>query len=284
VAAAATTLLIPSGTARLFTLLYPNPGADTVVLLHGGPGVPTDFSPIPLRLARQYQVVVFEQRGTRRSPAPQATYAIGEYLEDIDAIARHLGVGTLHLFGHSWGGLYAQLYAQHRPQRVSSLFLCSPSPGTGALWRQAEREVMAFSRERASAWEWFLMGTRMLRGMMGSDRAYRSLFRQVLQYYLRDFDPSFIATEAMVENIRAEPINRTRARLAAYPALAPSPDPALPVLVSYGQRDIYGTSRQALRARLPHAAFVEIEQAGHLAWRQNPSAFLETLGNFYRLP
>ncbi len=34
------TLLIESGSAKLFTIVYPKQNAETVILLHGGPGVP----------------------------------------------------------------------------------------------------------------------------------------------------------------------------------------------------------------------------------------------------
>lgn len=39
------------------------------------------------------------------------------------------------------------------------------------------------------------MGIKSLFGMLGSDGAYRSLFKTVLNNYNRDFDPSFQASE-----------------------------------------------------------------------------------------
>ena len=120
------TLLIESAAANLFTTVYPKENAETAILLHGGPGVPMDFSPITEQLSRKYQVVAFDQRGTGRSPADGASYSIDEYLNDIDAIAQHFGVNQFHLFGHSWGGLYAQIYAERNPKKVLSMFLSSP--------------------------------------------------------------------------------------------------------------------------------------------------------------
>jgi proline iminopeptidase len=282
-AAQATTLLIQSGSARLFTIVYPKPNAETVILLHGGPGVPMDFTPIAEPLSRKYQVIAFDQRGTGRSPAPGATYSMEEYLEDIDAIARHFGVARFHLFGHSWGGLYAQIYAQENPQRVSSMFLSSPSSGTGRLWKQTEREVMSFNKAHSSSWGWLVMGAESLLGRLGSDRAYQSLFKQVLQNYNADFDPSFTPTDAMVENVRAEPINRTRAHIARYPVLKDSVDYPFPVVITYGRKDIYGDSKRSVKTRFPKATFVEYEHAGHLAWKQDSAAFMSTLRDFYHL-
>ena len=109
------TLLIESKNSQLFTTIYPKLNAQTVILLHGGPGVPMDNSPIAEQLLQKYQVITFEQRGTGRSLAKGATYSIEEYLDDLNAIAQHFEVEKFHLFGHSWGGLYAQIYAEKYP-------------------------------------------------------------------------------------------------------------------------------------------------------------------------
>lgn len=277
-------MLIESASAKLYTVVYPKQNAETVILLHGGPGVPMDFSPIAEQLARRYQVVTFDQRGTGRSPVTaDATFSIDEYIQDIDAVTRHLGVNKFHLFGHSWGGLYAQLYAEKNPQRILSMFLSSPSSGTGEIWRQTESEVMSFNKEHSGLWGWSMMGVKSLLGMLGSDKAYQSLFKQVLENYNKEYDPSFAATDAMVENVRAKPINKTRAHIAAYPRLKDSVDYRFPIMVTYGQHDIYGESKRSVRRRFPKATFVEFQNAGHIAWKHNYPAFVRTLADFYGL-
>lgn len=277
------TLLVESASAKLLTVIYPNHDADSVILLHGGPGVPMDFSTIAEPLSRKYQVIIFDQRGTGRSPVSERTYSIGSYVQDIDAVAHRFGVKTFHLFGHSWGGLYAQIYAETNPQRILSMFLCSPSSGTGQHWRQTEREVMTFNKGKAGHWGWSMMGAKSLLGTLGFDKAYQSLFKQVMENYVRDFDPSFSATDAMVENVRAEPINRTRASILKYPLLKDSVNYDFPIVVTYGQKDIYGRSRQYVRTRFPKATFVEYANAGHIAWKNNSAQFIASLTDFYRL-
>ena len=277
------TLLVEGASAKLFTIAYPNHDAESVLLLHGGPGVPMDFSTIAEPLSRKYQVIIFEQRGTRRSPVSGRTYSIDEYVQDIDAIAQRFGVQRFHLFGHSWGGLYAQIYAERNPQRILSMFLCSPSSGTGEQWQQTEREVMAFNKRQSGLWGWSMLGAKSLLGTLGFDKAYKSLFKQVLENYIRDFDPSFSATDAMVENVRAEPINKTRASILKYPLLKDSVNYAFPIVITYGEKDIYGKSRQNVRTRFPKATFVEYANAGHIAWKNNSAQFTASLTDFYQL-
>jgi proline iminopeptidase len=127
------------------------------------------------------------------------------------------------------------------------------------------------------------MGVGLLLGMLGSDAAYQTVFKQVLENYNKEFDPTFKATDAMVENVRAEPINKTRPRILEYPLLRDGVDYHFPIMVIYGERDIYGRSKEHVRSRFPRATFAEIENAGHIAWRHNKDRFFGTLSEFYQL-
>jgi pimeloyl-ACP methyl ester carboxylesterase len=104
---------------------------DTVLLLHGGPGVPDYLEPVARMLAPRHRAARFDQRGVGKSIALSAAYGIGDYLADVDAVRNHLRVERLHLFGHSWGGLLAQLYASAYPDQTASLVLCNSSTGAG---------------------------------------------------------------------------------------------------------------------------------------------------------
>lgn len=143
---------------------------------------------------------------------------------------------------------------------------------------------MSYNKARSGFWGWSLMGLKSLLGMLGSDKAYQSLFKQALENYNADFDTTFTATDTMVENVRAEPINKTRASIVEYPILKDTVDHQFPIIITYGQKDIYGESRKVVKKRFPKATIVEIPSAGHLAWKQNETAFVRILTDFYNLP
>jgi proline iminopeptidase len=276
-------ILIESDKSQLFTTIYPKQDAQTVILLHGGPGVPMDDSPIAEQLIQKYQVITFEQRGTGRSPSSGATYAIEEYINDINAIAQSFKLDKFHLFGHSWGGLYAQIYSEKHPARILSLFLSSPSSGTGEIWKQTQSEVMLFNRKHAGFGGWLRMGIKSLFGMLGSSLAYQSLFKQVIENYHRDFDAGFIANDDMVKNVRADPVNKTRQHITKYPLLKNMSDYDFPIIIVYGEKDIYGESKQYVKNRFPQAIFVEMRNAGHMAWKHAPEEFSRILVEFYKI-
>jgi proline iminopeptidase len=62
------------------------------------------------------QVITFEQRGIGMNDCGDYTFTMADYINDINNIARFFEIKKFHLFGHSWGGLYAQLYAEEFPK------------------------------------------------------------------------------------------------------------------------------------------------------------------------
>lgn len=102
-------------------------GAETLLLLNGGPGLPCDY----LREAHSclidkgYRVVAFDQLGTGAADRPTgpALWTIQRYVEETETVRAALGLGKVHLLGHSWGGWLAIDYALTYPQALKSLIL-----------------------------------------------------------------------------------------------------------------------------------------------------------------
>ena len=276
------TLLVENNDTKLFVSLRPKEGTETIILLHGGPGVPDNLTLVAESLTNHFQVLNFHQRGTGLSPCPDNDYSIGSYISDIDCLAQHFSLGKFHLFGHSWGGLYAQLYAQKSPSNVSSLFLCSPSSGTGKHWKETENEVFQFNRSKCSLSEFLGLGFNNLLGMFGNDRAYQSLFKQVIINYNKGFNMEGLMSFDL-QHVKADPINKTRKHILNYPVLEKDPGFNFKVTITYGDNDIYGESKHHLNERYPSGKFYTIEKCGHLPWLHNRSAFDKILRNHYEI-
>jgi len=110
-----------------------------VVVLHGGP----DFDHCYLlpeldELAAACRLIYYDQRGRGRSaPAVQvADVSIESEVADLDRLRQHLGLTTVTLLGHSWGGVVAMEYAIAHPELVSQLLLLGTAPASAA---EAER-------------------------------------------------------------------------------------------------------------------------------------------------
>lgn len=274
------TEFINNGETTLNLKIYSNENPETVILLHGGPGVPDDMLEVVEQLKDRYRVIAFEQRGVGLSECNGCGYKMEDYISDIDAISEYLKIDSFHLFGHSWGGLYAQIYAEARPEKIKSLFLCSPSSGTNETWKKTEKEVMQFNKENASKKEWASMGWNSLLGMLGSDKAYQKMFKLVIKnyhqhYFEAEFEDTFLKT------IHSDPVNKTRKEIVKYKFLSEFNNPAYPIMISYGENDIYGESKNELLKRFPTAKVETIEKCGHIPWKHNPSEFNKLLNEFY---
>lgn len=120
------TNIIDNKADRLFTVIYSKSDKETIVLLHGGPGFPSDLTEVVNSLKDSFQVITFHQRGTEKSPCASKDYSMEAYLCDLEAIRKFYQIDKFHLWGHSWGGLYAQIYAENMLIIYSACFCVVP--------------------------------------------------------------------------------------------------------------------------------------------------------------
>ncbi len=107
-----------------------------LVIVHGGPGASHDyFLPYLLPLARHHRLVFIDERGSGRSEKLEdaSKYTVEAMVEDVEAVRVALGLGTIDLLGHSYGGVLAQAYAFKYQAHLAHLVLCSTFHSTRAL-------------------------------------------------------------------------------------------------------------------------------------------------------
>jgi proline iminopeptidase len=274
------TNLIDNGGDKLFSTIYANPSKETIILLHGGPGFPSDLTEVAEILKDSFQIITFHQRGTKKSPCKSKDYSMNAYISDVEAVAKFYGIQKFHLWGHSWGGLYAQIYADKHPENLLSLFLCCPGSGTGTEWKQTEKEVMQLNKSKCTSGQWMKMGMNNVLGMLGSDDAYKRLFKQVMKNYNDDF----IKTDNLgidFGNLKSASINKTRPEILKYPILQKQENPKYKITIVYGDQDIYKTSKDFVIHRYPTAKTWTIKNCGHIPWLHNPTDYKEILKKHY---
>jgi len=178
-------LRIETDGATLAVRHYAGSG-DPIVLLHAGPGIGDYFDVFPEVLSPPYRVVSYNQRGCGPSSCDGA-FDVEKQVADLDAIRTHLGVGRIHIFGHSWGGLLGQLYAKAHPQQVASLVLCCSMGNTGSRVAAMESKGIAqrvMARPKRSPLAWVFAGTLMqFPGTLG-DLGFGLVMKQLLPNYV----------------------------------------------------------------------------------------------------
>jgi proline iminopeptidase len=132
------------GGARGARIFYRVEGAgpDTVVAVHGGPGAGLDaLRPDLEPLTRGHTVVFYDQRGGGRSELPGDTTLLDAqyFVEDLESVRRHFGIGRMKVVAHSFGPVLVARYMEHYPERVErAVFLGATGPqraSTDAYYR-----------------------------------------------------------------------------------------------------------------------------------------------------
>lgn len=143
-----------------FLLYYKSLGqGDPLVVLHGGPGASHDYLlPHLLPLARNHRIIFIDERGSGRSERLEdlSGYTIEAMAEDVEAVRKTLGLGTINLLGHSCGGVVAQAYALKYQENLAHLVLCSTFHSTrkmNEVFRRMKEKMPPELRERIDAME-----------------------------------------------------------------------------------------------------------------------------------
>jgi pimeloyl-ACP methyl ester carboxylesterase len=105
----------------------PRPDALPLVLLHGGGDtIETSFGPLLPFLARNRQVIAFEQRGFgHTADIDERPFGFEDSADDTAALLDHLEVARADLFGFSNGGSIALHVAMRHPALVHRLIACT---------------------------------------------------------------------------------------------------------------------------------------------------------------
>jgi len=127
----------PSG--RLAALVAGAAGRPRIVLAPGVTGSKEDFHFLfPLFAAAGYRVESYDAAGQYESAEagpeclspPRPSYDYDLFADDLTAVIEQ-GETPVHLLGHSFQGIVAQLVAVRRPELVRSLTLLSSPPSAG---------------------------------------------------------------------------------------------------------------------------------------------------------
>lgn len=106
--------------------LSPRPPArDTVVCLHSSGSSGRQWASIAAALSPHFEVLAPDLLGYAGAPG----WPVGKPVTldaEASAVAEQIGPGSVHLFGHSYGGAVALQIALRWPQRVKSLTLYEP--------------------------------------------------------------------------------------------------------------------------------------------------------------
>ena len=98
-------------------------GGHTLTMIRGlGSDLLAWFPQIP-DLSKHFRVVAFDNRGAGRSGKPDAPYSMKQMADDVNGLLDVLHLQRTALLGISMGGMIAQEFAIHHPEKLNCLIL-----------------------------------------------------------------------------------------------------------------------------------------------------------------
>lgn len=253
-----------------------------LIAIHGGPGMTSDYMLNLEKLAGpDLAVVTYDQRGVGRSSSPPAdpgNYTLGKYAEDLDTVRETVGVESVHLFGHSWGGIVALRYATLHPERVRSMVLMGSGPPTRPQTLQCQNALVQHIIE--------LVGQGIIaeNPKPGSREAERGFLPAYFSDHNFWFSADDLGRKPLIDERTTRVNDLTWAANASYDLTADLAGLNRHVLNLWGDDDpVRQISSPAIIAALPNATVetAVLGQCGHF-WHECPDQFFARVRDFLK--
>ncbi len=234
---------------------------EAVVFVHGNPGAGSDWESL-MNLVGEFATVVAPDLpgfGGADSSANR-DYTLSTYAAHLGAVIDQLGMSTVHLVAHDFGGPFALAWAAANPDRIASVTLINTGLLLDYKWHRLAR-----------VWRTPLAGELLM----------RSTTRSVARLLVRHDNPGLPEkwVNRIVEHLLPDATKRAVLRLyrstnaadmdaLIEPLRRGDPD----VLVVFGAADVYIPVAQAERQRrvFPGARIEILPGVGHWAWLEQP--------------
>ncbi|OZC87691.1 alpha/beta hydrolase [Rhodococcus sp. 05-340-1] len=252
---------------------------STILLLHGIAASWRWFVQIIPILAESHRVIGIDLPGFGGSDLPRERLGFSAMARSVESFSRTLGLGVVHLIGHSMGSIVATRIAADFPDRVGKLLVTGgPILGLADLpreplttLRQQPRSVFSLLFESA------IIAVRVPRGVANIVANSAVLRRVTLGLFVHH--PEDLAPEILLQ------VMAGLGARGSFPVLISvfRDDPNLRLdsiksntLVIRGDKDPLAPNSDLKRflATVPDASAVTIDSAGHWPHLEHPDEFL----------
>lgn len=256
-------------------LYYEQAGdGDPLVFVPGMGGTVESWKAQCRYFQRRYRVILLDNRGSGRSSKPPGPYAMDDMAADLAGLLDALGIGTpVRLVGASMGGVLAQCFIHHYPQRVRQLALVSTGVSGGD-------PRVTFPSMR-------VMQQLAFPGTTPAQRMQTLFGIFYHPQYLARHPEVFAEAARLYAQIGAQPEHASRAQLQAAQDTRPYykwlAQIAVPVLIMHGEDDLVWPLKNAhtLCKGIGQKAELEIfPQAGHVLFQEKAAEFNARLQTF----
>ena len=267
---------------------------EPLVLLAGlGPaGSHVIFHPFFSGLATTHRLVYVDLHGRGRSerPADLAGITFADDVADVAALIGELGLGPVHLYGFSYGGLLGQALALDHPGLLRSLIIAN-SLHSPEMWQANHENINAeLAKQHPDVWD-RIMALRA-RGLKSTDPELAGQFAaaaRLVRFYHPDH-ADLLASEPGARNLELYPLFAGAdvdfiigGEVARIPDFRPRlSEITVPVMVLAGRYDraLYPRLQRQFTDYAPQIRLEFMERSGSFSHVEEPDAVFALVREF----
>lgn len=256
-----------------------------IVMLHGGPGFPSYYLTPLFELAKDRQIIVYDQLGCGRSSNLQDTTLmnIDSQLHDLKALLDKLHVKDFYLYGHSYGTMLAVDYYLKNKKKPKAIILASSCMSL-KRWEQDADTLIAsmdtiYSKPLINFKNGIYTDTALY--FKAIEKYYGSFYNHTMnanidssisksnkEMYLQMWGKEeFIANGSLKNYNRINDLHKIQ----------------IPVLFTAGENDAARpTTVKYYQSLTPNSTFVLISKAGHSTMNDNPKEEIKAISDFIK--
>jgi len=254
----------------------------SILIINGGPGFSSEgFVPLAKELAKDYQTILYDQRGTGQSklfPLDSTTITMELMTNDIEALRKHLQIGSWMVLGHSFGGMMGNYYTAQHPERVVALIESSSGGIDLDLLNSNGITSRLTAKEQDSLTFWT---TRIREGDTSSFAAYQRAKYLAPAYLYYDKHLPVVAKRLTQGNLDLNRMVWTDLQRIRYNLVHDLKNFNKPVLILQGAEDVLSlqTARK-MHETFPNSKLVILEKCGHYGWLDQEEKYYSEIRSF----
>ena len=250
-------------------------GTVPLVVISGGPGSNHRYMRVGGAmdaLARDRQLVMFDQRGTGASGLAGDAPKLADWAADVEAIRRALGTDKIDLLGHSFGGMVAMAYMRDYSDHVRAVVF---NNSTGATLSGTKSLLADVFPDRVKTWA-------QVRANLPK-RFKASAIQVFTEMEFVDLERASTFVNAIADyTYNIEVNNALRQDMATLDFTETLQNTSAPVLVLHGRYDpvISPSTAFELAGLIPGARLHIMEGTSHLPFAEVPSRYADVVAGF----
>jgi len=253
---------------------------DSIIVIHGGWGAEYSYLVPALKpLFDQFHFTFYDQRGSLRSPAPDSTISLQQFVSDLEQLRQELGISKVTLLSHSMGSYLSYAYLKEHPEHVKGLALLGPVLPTGVnrdKKQSADSKFIKFAKanEKRELKEEGLLEKQDLNAKQQTAK-WRIGYASGNIYHINRWE-QLKGGQAFYNSDIAALINENTTNGLMDDFLATLKSHSIPMYIIIGDHDLvdFGLSTwPEVAGDIPHMNLYKLKKAGHNSWIDKPERF-----------